>query len=113
MDYCDLALKFKCQISKLTLLSIDNICILGIELDLAWSGGSCGEIHFTYEKISPKEPPLHARSSSIPGIRILSIGIQTAYLEKWKLVLNWPQCQDLMTSAKNARVTETEAEKGS
>ena len=28
---------------------------------------------FTYEKIPPQEPPLHARSSSIPRIRIGSI----------------------------------------
>ena len=55
--------------------SIDNIRILGIELDLAWSGGSCEEIHLRM-KIPPQEPPLHARSSPIPRIRILSFGCE-------------------------------------
>ena len=40
---------------------------------------------FTYEKISPQEPPLHARSSSIPGIRILSIMQISAF--EWENIL--------------------------
>ena len=47
--------------------------ILGIELDLAWSGGSCGGI-FSYVNVFPRKS-LHfmPRSSSIPRIRIWPI----------------------------------------
>ena len=34
--------------------SIDNIRILGIELDLTWSGGSCGKIHLHMKRFPRK-----------------------------------------------------------
>ena len=50
--------------------------IIGIELELASSGGSCGEI-FSHANIvndvPPHEPLLQASSSSVPRIRIWSI----------------------------------------
>ena len=52
---------------------LGHIRILGIELDLAWSGGSCGGIHL-------QEPPLYARSSSRPRIRIGPINVTWFYL---------------------------------
>ena len=55
---------------------IDNIRILGIELELACNRSSCGGISlkiFACERIAPHEPRLQASSSSIPRIRILSI----------------------------------------
>ena len=76
---------------------IGPIRILGIGLDLAWSGGSCGGIHwFTYEKIPPQEPPLHARSNPIPRIRIGPICLRQknyAFLRTWpdqNVDLNFP-----------------------
>ena len=38
----------------MNLQSIDNIRIPGIELDLAWSGGSWGEI-FSYVNVFPRK----------------------------------------------------------
>ena len=55
------------------LITIHHIRILGIELELACNGGSCGGLIslkiFASEKIAPHELRLQASSSSIPRIR--------------------------------------------
>ena len=52
----------------------DHTRILGIGLEQACNGGSCGWISFTFEK-TPREPHLQASSSPILGIRIWPVAI--------------------------------------
>ena len=67
---------------------VDNIRILGIELELACNRGSCGAIfpHANiFNDIPPHKPPLQASSSSIPRIRILSIDNKKSEETSWSV----------------------------
>ena len=75
--------RFNSQISQENLFYlasqylIDHVRILGIELELAYNGGSYGGISlkiFACEKIAPHEPRLQASFSSIPRIQTYLTG---------------------------------------